>query len=225
MFVGRESELAALERLYRKDGFQMAVVYGRRRVGKTTLIDEFAKSKPSLFFTAQEKSAVLNLRLFSQAAYAHFDLPASTGAFETWADALSFVAERAKDAPERLVLVFDEFPYAAAAEPSLPSAFQIAIDHAFKGANVCVVLCGSNEGFMESEVLGRKSPLYGRRTAQIKLQPFDCFDAALMLPSCTIEDKVKYYATFGGTPYYLSQIDAELPYEDNVADLDRKSVV
>ena len=189
MFVGRESELAALERLYRKDGFQMAVVYGRRRVGKTTLIDEFAKSKPSLFFTAQEKSAVLNLRLFSQAAYAHFDLPASTGAFETWADALSFVAERAKDAPERLVLVFDEFPYAAAAEPSLPSAFQIAIDHAFKGANVCVVLCGSNEGFMESEVLGRKSPLYGRRTAQIKLQPFDCFDAALMLPSCTIEDK------------------------------------
>lgn len=96
MFVGRESELAALERLYRKDGFQMAVVYGRRRVGKTTLIDEFAKSKPSLFFTAQEKSAVLNLRLFSQAAYAHFDLPASTGAFETWADALSFVAERAK---------------------------------------------------------------------------------------------------------------------------------
>lgn len=154
MFVGRESELAALERLYRKDGFQMAVVYGRRRVGKTTLIDEFAKSKPSLFFTAQEKSAVLNLRLFSQAAYAHFDLPASTGAFETWADALSFVAERAKDAPERLVLVFDEFPYAAAAEPSLPSAFQIAIDHAFKGANVCVVLCGSNEGFMESEVLG-----------------------------------------------------------------------
>ena len=219
MFVGRESELAALERLYRKDGFQMAVVYGRRRVGKTTLIDEFAKSKPSLFFTAQEKSAVLNLRLFSQAAYAHFDLPASTGAFETWADALSFVAERAKDAPERLVLVFDEFPYAAAAEPSLPSAFQIAIDHAFKGANVCVVLCGSNEGFMESEVLGRKSPLHGRRTAQIKLQPFDCFDAALMLPSCTIEDKVKYYATFGGTPYYLSQIDAELPYEDNVADL------
>ena len=219
MFVGREAELRTLNRLFDQSRFQMAVVYGRRRVGKTALLDEFSKDKPTLFFTAQQKSNLLNLRSFSQEAYRFFDLPATTGSFETWRDALQFVANEAKRRQRRMLFVFDEFPYAAEADPSLPSVAQISIDHAFKDSPVCMVLCGSNEGFMESNVLGRKSPLYGRRNAQIKLQPFDYKDAARFLPGKAPVELVEYYTTFGGTPYYLEQIDAQQTFEENVTRL------
>ncbi|MEE8717061.1 MAG: ATP-binding protein [Coriobacteriales bacterium] len=218
MFVGRERELTALRRMYEKDGFQMAVIYGRRRVGKTTLIDEFVRDKRTLFFTAQQKTSRQNLELFSAAVYAAFSLPESLPAFSTWNAALAFVVEKVSSEPSSapLVFVFDEFPYAAEADPSLPSAFQSAIDHGFKQTNARLILCGSNEGFMESEVLGAKSPLYGRRTMQVHLRPFDFLDAARMLPGLPPEEELAYYATFGGTPYYLSQVDRNLSYGENV---------
>ncbi len=220
VFVGREKELRQLNRMYAKSGFQMAVVYGRRRVGKTTLIDAFAKDKPTLYFTAQQRSSLQNLVQFSRAVYAFFGLPEDTGAFPDWRTAFSYVANAAcQRGGEPFLFVFDEFPYAAETEPALPSILQIAIDHGLASTNVRVILCGSNEGFMESEVLGRKSPLYGRRTMQLKVKPFDCFDASLMLPGLTAEQCVTYYATFGGTPYYLAQIDQDATYEENVAEL------
>ena len=114
-----------------------------------------------------------------------------------------------------MVFVFDELPYAAQAAPSLPSTLQILIDHEFKQTNICMILCGSNEGFMESNVLGRKSPLYGRRNAQIKLLPFDCFDAALMMPGYTPQQCIELYAMLGGTPYYLEQIDPNASIGEN----------
>ncbi len=221
MFVGREEELGALERMYEKDDFQMAVIYGRRRVGKTSLIDEFVKNKPVLYFTAQQKTSRQNLELFSAAVYGAFSLPGSLPAFATWNAALDFVVERvqAQDGESPLVFVFDEFPYAAESDPSLPSVLQAAIDHGFKQTRLRLILCGSNEGFMEGEVLGSKSPLYGRRTMQMRLLPFDYLDAARMLPGADPETLVAYYATFGGIPYYLSQIDAQKSYEQNVAEL------
>lgn len=159
MFVGREKELAQLNRMYAKNGFQMAVVYGRRRVGKTTLIDAFASDKPTLYFTAQQRSSLQNLVHFSRAIYSFFGLPGDTGAFPDWRSAFSFIADVAKQRDdEPFLLVFDEFPYAAETEPSLPSVLQIAIDHGLSATNVRIILCGSNEGFMEGEVLGRKSP-------------------------------------------------------------------
>lgn len=82
-----------------------------------------------------------------------------------------------------------------------------------------MVLCGSDEGFMESEVLGSKSPLYGRRTARIRVRPFDCFDMLCMLPAASAVDAVRYYAAFGGTPYYVEQVDAAQSYEENISRL------
>ena len=217
MFVGREDELATLEELYGRQGFQMVVVYGRRRVGKTTLIDEFVKGKRVLYFTGQVQSSALNLRAFSRRVFECFGMPDSTPPFAAWSDAFGFVAERSRG--DRLVFVFDEFPYAARTEPGLPSALQVSIDHGFLQGNVFMVLCGSSEGFMESEVLGAKSPLYGRRTAQIHLGPFDYLDAARMLPDAPAVERIEYYAAFGGTPYYLAQLDAGKGLAGNVADL------
>ncbi|MBT1170650.1 ATP-binding protein [Bifidobacterium sp. SO4] len=217
MFVGRERELGTLQDLWEQEDFQMLVLYGRRRVGKTALLDEFSKDKHVLSFTARQQTSAANLRDFSRAIYRFFGLPETMPAFGLWQDALDFIVRKAQDEPgRRMLFVFDEFPYAAASEQSLPSSLQIAIDHGFKNANVMMVLCGSNEGFMESEVLGYKSPLYGRRTAQLRLMPFDVFDTARMLPFTPPVDVVQYYATFGGTPYYLRQIRSGMTYEDNV---------
>lgn len=118
MFVAREHELQVLEKLFTSDSFEMVVLYGRRRVGKTALIDEFVKDKRVLYFTAIQQSAKMNLEDFSRAALSFFGMPDSTPSFGGWSDALSFVAERAAQTDERMVFVFDEFPYAAAAEPA-----------------------------------------------------------------------------------------------------------
>ncbi|MDR1299987.1 MAG: ATP-binding protein [Oscillospiraceae bacterium] len=214
MFIGRERELAALEKLYSEKSFQMVVLYGRRRIGKTTLISKFIADKPAIFFTAQEVNDALNLNRFSKKIYGFFDVPESTGAFGSWNDAFEFLVEKARE--RQFVLAFDEFPYAAAANRSLRSVLQTAIDHGFKSTDLFLILCGSHIGFMVNEVLGYKSPLFGRRTAQIKLEGFDYYDAGKMLHSFSNEDKIKLYACVGGTPHYLAQIKAGESFEENI---------
>ena len=214
MFIGRETELAELNRLYVEDAFQMVVVYGRRRIGKTTLISEFISDKPAILFTAQEVNDPLNLALFSKKIYNFFGIPESAGAFTSWVGALEFLAEKARE--RRFVLAFDEFPYAVSANRSLKSILQTAIDHDFKNSGLFMILCGSHVGFMENEVLGYKSPLFGRRTAQLKLDGFDYYDAGKMLGKFSDEDKLKLYACIGGTPHYLSQIKVSESFEENV---------
>lgn len=223
MFVGRERELAELERLYARGGFQMVVLYGRRRVGKTALAARFAQGKPTLSYTAKVQSDALNLADFSARCYEFFGLPPKTGSFASWDDALRFVAKGATD--RHMVFVFDEFPYAAQRNPSLLSTLQVAIDRLFSDTNVFMILSGSNQGFMEGKVLGasgpqdgigEKNPLFGRRTAQIHLAPFGYRDAARMLEGVAPTDLVGYYAVFGGTPYYLAMVDADEPLAANI---------
>lgn len=228
-FVGRERELNELNRLYANGSFEMVVLYGRRRVGKTALALKFAEGKPLLYFTAKVQSDSLNLADFSRQIYEHFGIPAGAGAFARWDDAFSFIAQHA--ASQHLVLVFDEFPYAAQKNTSLLSTLQIAIDRKLAQTDIFLILSGSNQGFMEEKVLGdtamsrgeralgEKNPLFGRRTAQIHLEPLGYLDAAKLLPHTEPEELMRYYACFGGTPYYLSRIDEGLSLAQNVEDL------
>lgn len=216
MFVGRQDELTKLENAYASNTFQMAVVYGRRRVGKTTLLSEFAKDKNALFFTALEQADADNLADFSNALSTHFGLPAGTR-FDSWKAALDYVCDRA--AHERVMVVFDEFPYAARRSPSLPSVLQVAIDRRLKETDAFVILCGSNQGFMESDVLGHNSPLYGRRTIQMRLMPFDYRDAAQMVHWMDPDDAFRTYACVGGVPYYLAQISEHVTLQENIRSL------
>lgn len=218
MFVGRERELAQLEDAYASGRFEMVVVYGRRRVGKTALLNRFAENKGNVcFFTAQRTVARENLEALSAAALAG-GITAGTAAapvYRSFADALHAVFERARS--ERLVFVIDEYPYLAESEPGISSLLQTMIDQHKETSQLMLVLCGSSMSFMKEQVLGEQSPLYGRRTCQIELLPFDVFDAARLLGARDPVRAVELYALVGGVPLYLEQLDASRDTAWNIA--------
>ncbi len=214
MFIGRQEELRDLQEGYDSGKFQCAVIYGRRRIGKTYLISHFTEDKPTIFFTAQEANDKINLSMFSDKVLSFFGMGNSGIEFKDWNSVFSFLAEKAKE--QQFVLAFDEFPYACGANKAIPSILQNAIDHQFKEGKMFLILCGSHVGFMEKQVLGSKSPLFGRRTMQFRLTGFDYLNAAAMLGDISDEDKVKYYSCIGGTPHYLAQVNPKLPFEDNM---------
>lgn len=204
MFVGRQSELESLETAYQKGSFQFVVVYGRRRVGKTSLLRAFTQDKPSvIFFTGQQTVASENLALLSREMLGD---SAAGAAFPSIQVALESVFERAK--AEQVILVIDEYPYLAESDPGVSSCLQTLIDRHKDKSNLFLVLCGSSMSFMEHQVLGHQSPLYGRRTMQLRIDPFVVFDVAQMLPDAPIERIIELYSVVGGMPLYLSQLDS-----------------
>ncbi len=213
VFIGREKELAELNDLYVQDKFQLFVLYGRRRVGKTTLLNEFCKGKDTIFYSAEQSNNKLNLEKFSQLVF-NFYGEDYLEPFSSWGNALSYIDERQKD--KHLVLVIDEFPYLVKKNKALLSEMQHLIDHKLKNGKLFMVLCGSYMGFMEKEVLGSKSPLFGRRTGQLHMKPFSYQTSMRFLDGFSNEDKLKLYGAFGGTPLYLQQIQLGSSFEENI---------
>lgn len=225
-FVARERELKNLEEMYQSPRFEMAVVYGRRRVGKTALIKEFIKNKPAIYIQGIEATKELNLRYLSDAIM-NFSSPFPMSAdfsFSDFKDAFMAIENIASRQKDKLIFVMDEFPYFAETAPEVSSLLQYAIDHVYKEYNnVMLILCGSSMSFMEHQVLGYKSPLYGRRTGQFKIRPFNIFDTKKMLPQVTNEDLLAYYGISGGVPQYLSFVDPNATVKDNIEKLFLKS--
>jgi len=216
MFIGREKELNNLNELFEQNRFHLFVLYGRRRVGKTTLLKEFCKDKDSIFFSAEQSNEKMNFEKFSYAIFEHYG-ESNIEPFSGFENALRYIND--KQGKERLVLVIDEFPYLAHANKAIISMFQHLIDHTLKKSNLFIVLCGSYMGFMENEVLGAKSPLFGRRTAQLHLKPFSYLTSLEFLEGFSNEDKLTLYGAVGGTALYLEQIQQNLSVEDNIKSL------
>ena len=205
MFIGRQNELYELNKLYDKSGFKFVVIYGRRRVGKTSLITEFIKDKDSIFYIAIERNDSAALKDFSTKVLNRFPSAVSIiESFASWDKAFLYIAEQAKR--ERIVLAIDEYPYIAAGNPSISSILQKYIDTDFRSSNIFLILCGSSMSFMENQILGYASPLYGRRSAQFKINPFDYYDAGLFFETKSPEDKMLAYAVCGGIPQYLAAL-------------------
>ena len=213
IFIGREKELADLNELYAQHRFHMFVLYGRRRVGKTTLLNEFCKDKESIFYSAEQSNDKLNLDKFSALVFQHYE-EHNLEPFSSWTNALSYINEHQKG--KRLVLVIDEFPYLVKKNRALLSELQHLIDHKLKNGNLFIVLCGSYMGFMEKEVLGSKSPLFGRRTGQLHMKPFTYQTAIEFLNNFSDEEKLQLYGAFGGTPLYLQQVNDKESFEENL---------
>ena len=201
-FVDRELEMETLQNEYERDGSALVVLYGRRRVGKTTLISEFIKDKKALFFLASEEAEAQNRNAFKEkiAEFIDSDLLRSAD-IKSWDVLFKTIMDTPFDS--KPVIVLDEFQYLGKANPAFPSIFQRIWEEILKDKSVMVILCGSLISMMESQTLAYGSPLYGRRTAQIRLKqiPFGYYHE--FFPNKSRRELIEMYAVTGGVPKYI----------------------
>jgi AAA+ ATPase superfamily predicted ATPase len=211
-FLGRNKELTLLDKLYQREEAQLLILYGRRRIGKTALIEHWTQNKlgehDHLYWMATQTSTTNQLRDFSQTILRFIEPAAPISAsfsYGSWETALARVAQLAGE--RRFVLILDEITYAMQANPELPSLLQRAWDHTLKGTNLFLILTGSLAGIIQRSALDYQSPLYGRATAKLKLQALSFGTLRALLPAMTTEQRVAVYAITGGIPAYLELID------------------
>ena len=216
-FVGRAIELRALEDAYQKSGFQMAVIYGRRRIGKTTLLRQFCQDKKSVFFTAIKSTSKRNIDLFGKCALDALAPEMHSSSFQSLDALCSFLGEHSRH--ERIVVVIDELPYMAKKDESITSTLQKYIDEEWQFGKMFFIVCGSSVSFMEDEVLSEKSPLFGRRTMQIRLQAFPYDQTAQFLPSWSAMDQAIAYGITGGVAKYLTLLEEQKNVDENIISL------
>src|SRR6056297_3430708 len=210
-FYDREAELDTLTNAVESSGHDFVLVYGRRRVGKTELLKEFCGGKPHIYFLAAQGAEHRQREKFVDQIAAYFD--ERVPRIDAWDEAFDYLGEKLDT--EDLVVVIDEFPYLVAENDSLPSYIQGFVDEQLQDTELMLVLCGSSVSTMESEVLGHESPLYGRRTGQIDLQPFS-FRQAREAVDYDLENAIRSYAVTGGTPMYLTLFDYTRTLSENV---------
>ncbi|WP_129116680.1 ATP-binding protein [Halegenticoccus tardaugens] len=208
-FYDREAELGGLREAFDADGHDFFVVYGRRRVGKTELLKEFCRDEPHVYYLAAQESETRQLEKFVEGVANHFG--DRTPRIGGWDEAFEYLGEKVETG--RVVIAIDEFPYLVDANESILSYLQAFVDERLAGTDSMLVLCGSSVGVMESEVLGHRSPLYGRRTGQIDLEPFSFAEARAVI-RYDVAEAVRSYAITGGTPMYLTLFD----YGDTLAE-------
>lgn len=201
-FVDRELEIRTLEKEYAKKESALVVVYGRRRVGKTTLLSEFIKGKKALYFLATQEAEALNRSAFREkaAVFTGNDLLAEISV-DKWDTIFKAIVSRNWE--EKPVLIIDEFQYLGKANPAFPSVFQRIWDELLMQSGVMVILCGSLISMMVSQTLSYNSPLYGRRTAQIRLKQIPFRYYREFCPGLSRKEQIERYAVTGGVPKYI----------------------
>jgi AAA+ ATPase superfamily predicted ATPase len=218
MFVGRTEDLEILEEQYVSEKFSFPVIYGRRRVGKSTLIKKHMEGKRTIYIQAVEGNVQLNLEILSNAidGFVHGDEAEiiERRPYRNFLEAFDEITRIAKK--EKLLVVFDEYPYLASSEPSISSLLQSAIDNHWKELDMQLILCGSSMSFMERQVLGYKSPLYGRSTTQLFIQPFTFSETLDYFIDLDREKALGFYALTGGVAQYLEFIQPEKTVMENV---------
>ena len=199
-FLGREKEILDLEKEYARDG-GFVVIYGRRRIGKTTLIKQFIKSKTAFYFLATKEVESQSMkRLAGVIARTTGNSVMQKAAFSDWLDLFQAVADYKPN--EKKVLVIDEFPYLVKVNDSFPSILQNAWDEILNDSNVMLILCGSLISMMKKHALSYESPLYGRRTAQMRIAPLP-FTTVYENQKLSFEEAAEQYSITGGVPKYM----------------------
>ncbi|MEM3404506.1 MAG: ATP-binding protein [Nitrososphaeria archaeon] len=216
LFVNRQKELIFLEEKFRSNSSEFIVIYGRRRIGKTELVATFIKGKPAVYFLADrrpEKDLLQELKeKMGQALNDESFLKLEVkGWLELFDEFLKWWKEG------KIIIVIDEFPTLIEGNKAIPSIFQKIWDTKLKDSQIMLVLLGSSIGMMETEVLDYRSPLYGRRTGQWKVQPLYFPYLKDFFRTYNEEDLVRVYGCLGGVPAYLHKFDPNLPFWDNIA--------
>ncbi len=205
-FVNRREELAFLERCHDATGFQFVPLYGRRRVGKTRLIQEFMRGKRALYFMADSLTEGEQLRNLGREAGDFFNDPfLIESGFRDWYQFFRYLCDKTGD--ERLVVVIDEFPYLVSANNAISSIFQKGIDAFLHDRPIFLILLGSSIGMMEQEVLFSKAPLYGRRTASLDVREMNFAALREFFPQLDLLQRLAVYGVMGAIPAYLERVD------------------
>lgn len=221
MFVDRQAELTFLNQLLtrkRPGPAQLVLLYGRRRVGKTALLQHWVEQSniPYTYWVANKESPALQRRsLFAQImGLAEENAPA----FDAWSGFWQWFATHFTNATEKRILILDELSYAAEADPAMLSALQHAWDQHLKSSQWVIILCGSQVRTMEA-MMSRQSPLFGRLTGQWHLQPLPFSALAEFFPAWSPEERVALYTIVGGIPAYLEWLDPERRLTENIRDV------
>ena len=208
-FVDRADELAELERRYNSDQAEFIILYGRRRLGKSELVRQSLDGREdAVYYQAVESTAQNQLEQFVRAVTEQF--PELQRYQQDWETLLEELGAR------DVVVVIDEFPFLIEEDKSLPSVIQRVWDLSLKETGMTLVLIGSSISVMEEKVLAGGSPLYGRRTAVLDLEPLSLQDVAAFVPEYDAETTMTTWAIYGGTPYYLQTLDADNSLSENV---------
>lgn len=214
-FIGRKNELHTLNTEYNRNS-SFVVIYGRRRVGKTTLIKEFLKNKSAFYYLATEELESQSMkRLANVIARTTKNTLLQKIEFTDWLDLFQLIADYKPE--EKKVLVIDEFLYLVRTNSAFPSILQNAWDEFLKDSNVMLILSGSLIGMMQKHVLSYDSPLYGRRTAQMRLTPLP-FTSIYETQNLPFEQAVEQFALTGGVPKYLEFFEDGRPLEEQLKD-------
>lgn len=202
-FVGRKEELGFLERKYGETGAQLIIIYGRRRVGKTELVKNFFRGKEHVYFLSSKIAINEQLGQFITSVSEALEDETVMDLKPNFETIFKYIAGIEK----RLIVVIDEFPYLIDADKTIVSLFQRIWDLYLNESNIFLILMGSSIGMMENEVLGYKSPLYGRRTGQWKVEALSFKDLRSFFPEYSVEERIRTYSILGGIPFYLQQFD------------------
>lgn len=216
IFLGRKKEMVLLESLYDSNKFEMLILHGRRRVGKSYLLSHFAKlhSDNTVYFTGDKGSEKNNVQNFCEELNRVLKIGDFLNSFTTWNDVYSFL--KTTEIKDRLVLIIDEFTYLYNSNPAYDSGLQNAIDKILKSKNIFLILCGSEVSVIEEIIDDSTKPLYGRKTSELKLLPFTYKEAREFFPHYSNEEALTAYSILGGIPLYLSLFDDSLTIKENV---------
>ena len=213
-FLNRDDDLAALDDQWQMAGGRYLVLWGRRRVGKTELLNRFIEGKRAFYFEATDTTELNQLRSVSQ------ELAAASGnqllaaqPVTNWTAALAAIEQYVRDG-DRTIVILDEFQFLAVQQRQLETLLNSWWRTTGRDLSLVFIIAGSELSFFREDVLGGK--MYGRRDGQVNLMPFDYRSAALFTPSYSAEDKVRTYAVCGGMPYYLATWDERVPMEENI---------
>lgn len=215
MFYDREIELNRLNERHRENRAHLVIVYGRRRVGKTELLKQFARDKDFIYFLADLSSDQDQLHEFSERIRLFAgDESLLENPFSNWNALFAYLKYLASK--QRLIVIIDEYQYLQSSNRAISSIIQKAWDEGLKDTAIFLVLCGSYISFMEHELLAYESPLYGRRTAQFFIEPMNFYEASAFFGRYSMLDKIRAYGILGGIPAYLLQFDPVRSIEKNI---------
>ena len=215
-FLGRKENIKTISNFFKSDKDAAALIYGRRRVGKTELIKHCLRETKttSIYYECKETSEINNVKSLSEIIADTFGLPPL--AFDTFEATLSFLYKKA--AEKELIVVIDEYPYIRKVVEGMDSIIQSFIDNYKSSSKLKLILCGSYVETMKT-LLSEENPLFGRFDLVMNLKAMDYYESSLFYKNFKNEDKVRLYSVFGGIPYYNRLIDSSKSVKQNIIDL------